>query len=161
MRWTSTNLWIYRAGSRASMLRTGGGTGRLLRALRASAAPPRRDGPLLLLANGRLGDALLAAAFTRRYRAWFGEEFGEVVAFARPETVPVLAAQLDRCVPFAAADANALAEVAGRGCRAALGDLHLFHGGEAMARAAAALDVPLFAYDGWIARRLQAPFRRW
>src|SRR5262245_65400721 len=105
MRWTSTNRWIYRAGSRASMLRPGGGTGRLLRALRAAAAPPRRDGPLLLLANGRLGDALLAAAFTRRYRAWFGE----VVAFARPETTPVVAAQLDRCVPVAPARRGLLA----------------------------------------------------
>jgi len=157
MRWTSTNLWIYRAGSCAMSLRSSRGTRELLRALRAAAAAPRPDGPLLLLANGRVGDALLAAAFTRRYRAWFGD----VVAFARPETAPVLAAQLDHCVPFGPAHATALAEVAGRGCRAALGDLHLFHGGAALARAAAALDLPLLAYDGWIARRLQAPFRRW
>ncbi|MGE3173185.1 MAG: glycosyltransferase family 9 protein [Planctomycetota bacterium] len=161
MGWRTVNTWTYRAGWHAALaLRPRRGLVRRLRQARRTDP----SGPLLYLANGRLGDTLLAAAFTEHLRAWFGP----VIAVARPEAAPVLAPQVDRFVPFdpgAAAAAPhgpaALLAAARAGCRAVLGDAHLFHGGAALLALVEALDVPRVLYDGWIDRRLQAPLRRW
>ncbi len=161
MRWTTANLWIYRAGNRWQAWRQPQRA--LRRTLAAAATPPRADAPLLYLANGRLGDALLAAAFTAEYRRWFGP----VVAVGRPETEAIVAPLVDRFVPFdpsagaaAATGPGALAQVAAGGCRAVLGDLHLFHSGWQLLALGAATGAPMFVYDGWIDRQKQAPLRR-
>lgn len=122
--------------------------------------------PLLYLAGGRLGDALLAAAFVRHYRAWFGRP---IVAVGRPETKAVLAPLVDQFVAFApeAADDSPHGLSAARAALPTeaygiLGDLHLFHGNLRCLELVAAVQTNLtLAYDGWIDRNLQAPIRRW
>lgn len=159
MRWTTINQGLYRLGHLAAAGRRPPAP--LLAAVRRAACPPRPDGPVLYLAGGRLGDALLAAAFTARYRDWLGA----VVAIGRPETEVVVAPFVDRFVavdpvrPVPASVARDLALLADRGCRAVLGDLHLFHA-PAFLQLGAAFGAPLLAYDGWIDRSRQAPFRR-
>jgi ADP-heptose:LPS heptosyltransferase len=121
---------------------------------------------LLYLAGGRLGDALLAAAFVRHYRAWFGRP---IVAVGRPETAAVLAPLVDRFVAFApeASDASPHGFAAARAALPTeafgiLGDLHVFHGNLRCLDLAAAVPANLtVAYDGWIDRNLQAPIRPW
>lgn len=122
--------------------------------------------PLLVLANGRLGDALLASAFTASYRQWFGRP---VVVVGRPETRAVVEPLVDRFVAFDfAGDGDpegahgALAAAVAGTYEAVLGDLHLFHGGSGAFPLLELLPAQhRIVYDGWIERVLQAPSRPW
>lgn len=132
--WTTCNGWLYRAGHAARRIACAGGLGRRL---------GRRLGPatggdrVLYVANGRLGDSLLAAAFTARYQRYFGKP---VVALGRPEVAPVLAPHVDRFLPFAPPRLRAdpgerdrlIAALSG-GFDVVFGDLHLAHGAEDLA----------------------------
>lgn len=164
---TAVNRWIYRtahwlrrrAAPRAAALRR-----RLPPSVRTGAPADRPA--LLHLANGRLGDALLAAAYTARYREWFG---ATITAVARPETEAVVAPLVDAFVPFdpgaPPAAPTGLHTALGRlrgPFAMVLGDLHLFHGGEALLALAEAVAAPVTVlYEGWIDRSRQAPLRRW
>lgn len=166
--WARTNGAIYQTAHRLRALPALRAR-RLRRLLPITTTAPGPDDaplPLLVLANGRLGDALLGAAFTARYRAWFGRP---VVLVGRPETRCVVAPLVDRFVAFdPAADAGAatglaatVRSVAGT-YEAVLADLHLCHGGFDLLALLAALPAQhRLVYDGWIDRRLQAPHRPW
>lgn len=154
---------MYRLGCALGWMRARG----LRRSLRR--VPPGHVGTadppaVLLLAWGRLGDAILQSGFTARYREWFG---GPLVAVARAETAAVLAPHVDRFVPWtdavchsAASRARLLAELPPR-CRIVLCDAHLFHGGDALAAIAEGVAAEAaFAYAGWAPPATVAPFRR-
>lgn len=132
--WAACNRCLYRTGHAVRRLAGVGRLGRRLgRGLHGASAGRR----VLYVANGRLGDSLLAAAFTARYQRFFG---APIVALGRPETEVVLGPQVDQFVPFVPArlrsdkgDRRRLLAALSGGFEVAFGDLHLAHGGEDLA----------------------------
>lgn len=163
-RWQAINRWLYQTGHRLLAWKTTG-----VSAARPGGASEPFEGPLapiIYIAGGRLGDALLAAAFVRHYRSFFGRP---IIAIGRPETACVLAPLVDQFVPLdASADwhgklggASALAALPPT-VKGVIGDLHLCHGNRASLDLVAAIAAPqTVLYDGWIDRSLQAPIRNW
>jgi hypothetical protein len=177
--WRTVNRWLYRVAHRLLAAHRPA-VRRWRRRLRASSATlsngargdstcsdrahstrsDRERAPIVCLAGGRLGDALLAAAWTRHYRGWFRRP---IVVVGRPETAAVVAPLVDTFVPLGHGDdETAVAAALGGPIAGVIGDLHLFHGNRALQGLLAALQAPVkVVYDGWIDRELQAPWRRW
>lgn len=159
--WRTANRQLLRWGSALHRTPSPPAIAAAARRRRHDMAGARRGQGTLYVANGRLGDTLLAAAFTGRYRRWLPTP---VVAVCRPEAAVVLRDQVDELHTADGSDAAlnaAWQALQDRRFQVALGDLHLFHGGEALTELLDAVGADRrFASAGYADANAIAPARR-